>query len=204
MYLPKQATIEQSCDWLQAKTGEAWVLARLLESGAVPSFWLDYSPDWPTIVFGGRKEGYLASMPFAGDTERLATEGNDALVTMFYSHDGELIAPTPGLRVALADLRFSREDVENLVPAASRPAAPACAIVGEPERRFARLRALGGDAKHKDGEWKITGISALVQSEKSEGLKRSDEKTIRADLKKAAESEREAKRANAFDGLGQR
>ena len=114
MYLPKQATIEQSCDWLQAKTGEAWVLARLLESGAVPSFWLDYSPGWPAIVFGGRKEGYLASMPFAGDTERLAIEGNDALVTMFYSHDGELVAPTPGLRVALADLRFSREDVARI------------------------------------------------------------------------------------------
>lgn len=74
----------------------------------------------------------------------------------------------------------------------------------DPERRLARLRALGGDAIYRRGEWKITGISALVASEKSEGRKRSDEKTIRADLKEAAESEREAKRANAFSGLGQR
>jgi hypothetical protein len=74
----------------------------------------------------------------------------------------------------------------------------------DPERRLALLRALGGNAIYKRGEWKITGISALVASEKSEGRKRSDEKTIRADLKEAAENERDAKRANAFAGLGQR
>lgn len=74
----------------------------------------------------------------------------------------------------------------------------------DPERRLARLRALGGHAKFKHNEWKFTGIAVLVASEKSEGRNRSDEKTIRADLKEAAESEREAKRANAFDGLGQR
>ena len=73
-----------------------------------------------------------------------------------------------------------------------------------PGRRLARLRELRGDAIHKRGEWKITGISALVASEKNEGRKRSDEKTIRADLKEAAENERGAKRANAFSGLGQR
>ena len=74
----------------------------------------------------------------------------------------------------------------------------------DPERRLARLRALGGDAIYRRGEWKITGISALVASEKGEGRKRCDEKTIRADLKEAAENERDAKRANAFAGLGQR
>lgn len=74
----------------------------------------------------------------------------------------------------------------------------------DPQRRLALLRALGGNATYKRGEWKITGIKALVTTEKSEGRKRSDEKTIRADLKEAAESEREATRANAFAGLGQR
>ena len=74
----------------------------------------------------------------------------------------------------------------------------------DPERRLARLRALGGDAIYKRGEWRIPGISALVASEKSEGRKRCDEKTIRADIKEAAENEREAKRSNAFAGLGQR
>lgn len=74
----------------------------------------------------------------------------------------------------------------------------------DPERRLTRLRALGGNAAYKHGKWKITGMTALVASEKTEGCKRSDEKTIRADLKEAAENEREAKRANAFSGLGQR
>ena len=74
----------------------------------------------------------------------------------------------------------------------------------DPERRLARLRALGGDAIYRRGEWKITGISALVASEKGEGRKRCDEKTIRADLKEAAESEREARRAGFGAGLGQR
>lgn len=74
----------------------------------------------------------------------------------------------------------------------------------DPERRLARLRALGGDAIYRRGAWKITGISALVASEKGEGRKRCDEKTIRVDLKEAAENERDAKRANAFAGLGQR
>ena len=74
----------------------------------------------------------------------------------------------------------------------------------DPERRLALLRALGGNAIYRRGEWKITGISALVASEKSEGRKRSDEKTIRADLKESAQKELEAKRAGFGSGLGQR
>ena len=71
----------------------------------------------------------------------------------------------------------------------------------DPERRLARLRELGGNATYRHSDWKITGISALVASEESEGRKRSSQKTIRADLKEAAENEREAKRANVFSGL---
>jgi hypothetical protein len=73
-----------------------------------------------------------------------------------------------------------------------------------PERRLARLRAMGGTAKYRHNEWKFTSITALVASEKSEGRKRCDEKTIRADLREAANNEREAKRAGFADGLGQR
>ena len=74
----------------------------------------------------------------------------------------------------------------------------------DPERRLARLRALGGSATYKRGEWKIIGITYLVESEKSEGRKRSDEKTIRADLKEAAQNELDARRAGFGAGLGQR
>lgn len=74
----------------------------------------------------------------------------------------------------------------------------------DPERRLARLRSLGGSATYKHGEWQFKGISALVALEKNEERKRSDEKTIRADLKEAAENELVAKRAGAFSGLGSR
>lgn len=77
-------------------------------------------------------------------------------------------------------------------------------VTTDPERRLARLRALRGDVKYKSGEWKFRGITALVAAEKEEGRKRSSEKTIRADLKEAAEREREAKRAGPFQGWGQR
>lgn len=74
----------------------------------------------------------------------------------------------------------------------------------DPERRLALLRALGGSATYKRDEWKFKGITALVASEKSERRKRSDEQTIRADLREAAQNELEAKRAGFGSGLGQR
>lgn len=71
-------------------------------------------------------------------------------------------------------------------------------------RRINALRALGGTVKWnaKQGYgWKFTGISQLVLQEKSEGYSRSDEKTIRADLRIAADAEKDAKAAGLFDGL---
>lgn len=130
---------------------------------------------------------------------------------------GELVAGEPDFETVPDDCRVVGYDVHALAdeycapedaPQAATPA-PVAGIATnsatpDPERRLARLRALGGDAIYRRGEWKITGISALVASEKGEGRKRCDEKTIRADLKEAAENERDAKRANAFAGLGQR
>ena len=74
----------------------------------------------------------------------------------------------------------------------------------DPERRLTRLRQLGGNVTFKRGEWKCAGITALVATEKSEGRKRSDEQTIRGDLKEAAQNELEARRAGFGAGLGQR
>lgn len=214
-YLPKYATIEEACNWLQAKTGQTWVLPRLLECHLTPHFWLDYKPGYPAI-YGDKIEGYQTRMMFHGDICRLESDRGDALVNMFTAHDGTLVKVQPGLRVPLSELKFKRESVERVAEIINKTAQPQAAapapVAGlatnsatpDPERRLARLRALGGDAIYRRGEWKITGISALVASEKGEGRKRCDEKTIRADLKEAAESEREAKRANAFSGLGQR
>ncbi len=86
-------------------------------------------------------------------------------------------------------------------PAPVVPESASKSTTPDPERRLARLRALGGDAKYKICEWKFTGITALVAIEKSESRKRSSEKTIRADLREAADNEREAKRAGFTTGL---
>ncbi len=101
---------------------------------------------------------------------------------------------------------FSTESAPE--PQAATPAPEADSTSNDatpdPERRLALLRALGGGATYRRNEWKFTGIAALVASEKSGGRKRSDEKTIRADLKESAQKELEAKRAGFGSGLGQR
>ena len=74
----------------------------------------------------------------------------------------------------------------------------------DPERRLARLRELGGNAKYSRCDWQFAGIGKLVASEKSEGRNRNDEKTIRADLREAAQAEQDEKRAGFGSGLGQR
>lgn len=101
---------------------------------------------------------------------------------------------------------FSTESAPEPQAATPAPVADSASndATPDPERRLALLRALGGSATYRRNEWKFTGIAALVASEKSEGCKRSDEKTIRADLKEAAQNEREARRAGFGAGLGQR
>ena len=112
-YLPKDATIEQACGWLHARTGQTWVLPRLLECNLTPHFWLDYKPDYP-IIFGNRIEGYQTRMVFHGDICRLEADGAVALVNMFAAHDGVLIKVEPAMRVPLAELRFKRAAIERV------------------------------------------------------------------------------------------
>lgn len=112
-YLPKDATIEQACDWLKAKTGTTWILPRLLECHLTPYFWLEYNPAYPP-VFGGKIEGFQTKMMFHGDLCRLESDGGYALVNMFAAHDGKLIKVEPAARVPLSDLRFKREQVERV------------------------------------------------------------------------------------------
>ncbi|MDP9932526.1 hypothetical protein [Variovorax paradoxus] len=127
-YLPKLATIEQACAWLHAKTGGIWILARLLEMGLTPWFWLDYTPTAPSKIFNGRFEGYLAPMVFAGDTHRLEADGADALVNITRTSEGELLKIEPGMRVPLSELRFKREDLQNIVETLPQPAPEVAAI----------------------------------------------------------------------------
>ncbi len=125
-YLPKDATIEQACNWLHAKTGQTWVLPRLLECHLQPYFWLDYAPGYP-VIFGSRIEGYQTRMMFQGDLCRLESDGTDALVNMYVAHNGALIKSAPPLRVPLSELRFKREDVERVAEIINKTAQPQAA-----------------------------------------------------------------------------
>jgi hypothetical protein len=87
----------------------------------------------------------------------------------------------------------------------STPGGPVSAAQpAEPERRLADLRALGGTVKYKDGSFKFTQIVKLVAQEQAADRTRRDPKTIRSDLKEAAQAERDAKAAGFASGLGQR
>lgn len=133
-YLPKDATIEEACNWLQAKTGQTWVLPRLLECHLTPHFWLDYKPGYPAI-YGDKIEGYQTCMMFHGDICRLESDRGDALVNMFTAHDGTLVKVEPGLRVPLSELKFKRESVERVAEiintTAQTKAAPPAPIVAD-------------------------------------------------------------------------
>ncbi|GAB1394473.1 hypothetical protein MASR1M60_26370 [Rhodocyclaceae bacterium] len=113
-YLPKSASIEVACKWLHEQTNSDWTLARLLECGLMPWVWLDYSPDAPAGIFGDRAEGYFAPIIFAGDTHRLEMYGDDVVVTWTETHDGTLFRATPGMRFSISELRFVREDLQQL------------------------------------------------------------------------------------------
>jgi hypothetical protein len=112
-----------------------------------------------------------------------------------FTHDDDMLDAA-----ALARLVAKANDAPP-APVSVQPPSGAIEQTQDPERRLARLRALGGSAKYKNGHWRFSGTSKLVTLERSDGRKRIDEKTIRADLREAAENERTARRAGLFDGL---
>lgn len=112
-YLPKLATIEQACAWLHAKTGQTWMLARLLECHLTPHFWVDHKPGYPQL-FGHHTEGYLTRMVFQGDLTRMEADGTEAVVQMFTAYDETIVKVEPAWRFPLSELRFRREAVEQV------------------------------------------------------------------------------------------
>ena len=97
--------------------------------------------------------------------------------------------------VRYAELHGVSVEVEQ--PAQVAQPAPAAQVepeVPDPERRLKRLREMGGSADYFMGKWRFKGINELVAVEASEGRPRSSQKTVKADLEKAAEAERKAKK----------
>lgn len=117
------------------------------------------------------------------------------------SEDGfRAITEPGGVTVNRCQLYVFEQDILNMA-ANDAPQESIAKTEQDPERRLALLRKLGGDAKYIHGKWRFPGIAALVKSEKDKSKKRSDPKTIRADLKVAAQAEKDAKRAGPFDGI---
>lgn len=113
-YLPKSATADEACAWLEEQTGESWPLARLLESWLTPSVWLEYSPEAPKELFGDRHEGFLAPLLFNGDTNRMA-HTRSGLLTMTRLPNGLFCRFSPGIPFDLSELRYSAKDLAKLV-----------------------------------------------------------------------------------------
>ncbi|PZP34391.1 MAG: hypothetical protein DI603_05390 [Roseateles depolymerans] len=138
----------------------------------------------------------------------------------FALHDGELQRFTsgrladgePDFVTVVDDCRVTGNHVHALADALKPPTAlsaaqPSLASAeritesSAPEsdetRRLRLLRELGGDIRWLRGKWDIKGIQALERRERAERRSRTSQKTIREDLKAAAESERNAKREGA-------
>ena len=152
-------------------------------------------------ALGGRKSGPVQAMTTAPTS---ATAPAPA-----WAHSLPLppaMAPLPGAApLPIATVRADTQGTtRSTAPEVAESALGDVEQTSDPERRLALLRALGGSAKYAGGEWKFKGTGALVAREKADSRRRSDEKTIRADLKEGAQAEREAKAAGVFNGLGQR
>ena len=146
-YLLNLANITDACEWLAAETDEQWTLPRLLEYGLMPWVWLDCSPEHPE-VFGDRGEGFLAPFVFGSDVFRLGAERQSALMTMTRTPDDKLLKMTPGLCIALDELRFKREGITELA-AKLRSSAPTAPTVMQ-ERDEQR----NSNETESPGDWK--------------------------------------------------
>jgi hypothetical protein len=88
----------------------------------------------------------------------------------------------------------------TVVAAKKRETPPAAvAAMADPQRRLVLLRSIGGSVKYRSGDWRFTGMKALVELEKSDGRGRADPKTVRADLLEAAEAERQSEKEGGFN-----
>lgn len=148
----------------------------------------------------GQEENALPRITPKTDPKSVIVFSEDIVWRWCVEYEGWL----QGVDLPPKDTVLAREAAVKLL--ARRATAPATASDArpDPERRLALLRELGGSPKYSRCEWTFTGIRALVDTEKANGRKRSTEKTIRADLKEAAQNERDAKNAGFTTGLGQR
>jgi len=119
--IPNNATTEETCAWLSARTGSAWDLARLVEAGITPHVWLDYSEEYAGLFAQGITR-YPAPIFYIEDTKRLATGAGDVLIRM--TRDSDRISfklKPPGITMPLDALRFFQRDIADLLESILHP-----------------------------------------------------------------------------------
>lgn len=200
-------TVQEAAKRLSRSEAEIW---RMLETGALPAMLRAelLSNDGTPVEYG------FALLSPEG-VARVVDQGGDDFTLEWKYCGGHGKAICEGARQSSVRVLWEPSTFPELIPPFKADALAAASTTKavdrvradstpDPERRLARLRDLGGSATAERGEWKFKGITALVKTEKSEGRKRRDEKTIRVDLKKAAQNELESKRSGFCSGLGKR
>jgi hypothetical protein len=125
-YLPRWATAEEAIGWLAAVTHQEWTTQRLHESPIEMSVEIDCPDDVaPHVlehVFMGRREPFRTKVTCSTDRERLAFCRKGGQLSIFSRADGQVLRITPPGRFEAEDLRFSRDDIQQLAQAVLRGA----------------------------------------------------------------------------------
>lgn len=179
--------------WSKVSTIEIWESAAMM-----------WGVD-PRALSTGNVVDRNGNFPDLADQERLLMSAVRA-GQLAASDDGAGVAPHRHTHVLAASLiAWFRQNgyvdlAHGLELAGVSGVSPA---LTEARRRLADLRALGGDCAfdRMDGKWKITGLKALRDQEVGKGHRRADAKTLRGDLRMAAEAERETHRHGRPQGV---
>ena len=117
-YLPAWATAQEASEWLEAETGQAWPLVRLLETVHKLSVWIDCGDDEPDYIieglFQGRREGFRAEVIFGSDLERLKFVRDGGTLHISRRPDGALVKFTPPIKFPVDELRFEADCVRQV------------------------------------------------------------------------------------------
>ncbi|MFM2345881.1 MAG: hypothetical protein RL654_634 [Pseudomonadota bacterium] len=117
-YLPTYAKVEEASAYLEAATGEAWPLARILDAGA-SAFVLIAPPEGTPqavidAVLGGRTGGFYGPLLLSGDIQRLTHSPGDAAMHMTQTPEGRVINFDPPARFTSDEVRMHAADVERI------------------------------------------------------------------------------------------
>lgn len=163
-YLPPKATIAEAVAWLDKNTGETWSLARIVETGIWPWFWLDYSPEH-AHMFGDRFEGYAAQITYGCDKQRLLenTSEPDFVVTMFWAPEGILspdivLVRTTPIFLPMSALRFARDDIQRVADVTNKSSQTYSGHTGE--ESDSAVSASHPDSSEAEPEKRLVGWKA--------------------------------------------